>query len=419
MTDDRLKRAHLASNLLSFAAVAACGLVVNILLVRVYGKETLGAFNQALAVFFVVSQFSTFGMHQSVLSTVAVSAERERVVFSALLGVGLSSLAAFGLLYAVAATAYVPGLSGNFAAVAVATAFFSINKVLIFALNGMGYLHRFALANALRLVFMLAALLGYAALGFDAGGVAAILPAAEILVFLSLLPFFAPFLSVVPLRGAWQGTRGHFGFGRYALASGLIVELNTKVDVILLGFFARPAEIGIYSFAMLLGEGFHQLVVLFRALDAKDLSLRIHRGEGESPAGGATGKRAVFFIAACAVTAVLFRPFARLATGDGEIVERGFWIYLMYAASVAACAPRLLLDQVFILARRPEIDNRIRAATFFCNFLLGLVLVPRVGILGAAVALSASVFVNAGMVAWLIRKHRPWNGGTERPSSAT
>jgi O-antigen/teichoic acid export membrane protein len=45
--------------------------------------------------------------------------------------------------------------------------------------------------------------------------------------------------------------RGFFG--------GMLSDLNTRVDIILLGYFVNDASVGIYSFAAVFAEGFGQI----------------------------------------------------------------------------------------------------------------------------------------------------------------
>ena len=44
----------------------------------------------------------------------------------------------------------------------------------------------------------------------------------------------------------------------------VLIELNTKVDILMIGFFMGDYNVGIYSFAALFGEGFYQLLIVLQ-----------------------------------------------------------------------------------------------------------------------------------------------------------
>ena len=48
------------------------------------------------------------------------------------------------------------------------------------------------------------------------------------------------------------------------MLSGILIELNTRVDVLMLGYFRSDASVGIYSFAAMLAEGFSQIPLVIQ-----------------------------------------------------------------------------------------------------------------------------------------------------------
>ena len=50
--------------------------------------------------------------------------------------------------------------------------------------------------------------------------------------------------------------------------SGILTEVNTRVDILVLGYFHGDTLVGVYSFAAILAEGFSQLpMVVRRSID--------------------------------------------------------------------------------------------------------------------------------------------------------
>jgi O-antigen/teichoic acid export membrane protein len=56
------------------------------------------------------------------------------------------------------------------------------------------------------------------------------------------------------------------------MMSGFILDLNSKIDIIILSLFVGQEEIGIYSFAAMFAEGYYQFALVFRNLNAPKLS---------------------------------------------------------------------------------------------------------------------------------------------------
>jgi hypothetical protein len=93
---------RLIFNYASLGVLAASGLLMNLLVVRLAGEAALGVFNQALAIYIAASQLAFGGVHISVLRSVAQpadSAEQSAVIASCL-------ALTFGLGCAVAALAW-------------------------------------------------------------------------------------------------------------------------------------------------------------------------------------------------------------------------------------------------------------------------------------------------------------------------
>ena len=44
----------------------------------------------------------------------------------------------------------------------------------------------------------------------------------------------------------------------------MLIELNTRVDIIMIGIFMSDEKVGIYSFAALFAEGFYQLLIVLQ-----------------------------------------------------------------------------------------------------------------------------------------------------------
>ena len=90
---------ELILNLLSFGIIGGSGIFLNIIIVNYYNISILGLFNQFLALYFIFSQLTTFGIHQSVLAYMPSSRKPDIVLSSALLIVLLFSSGSAFIIY--------------------------------------------------------------------------------------------------------------------------------------------------------------------------------------------------------------------------------------------------------------------------------------------------------------------------------
>ena len=56
----------------------------------------------------------------------------------------------------------------------------------------------------------------------------------------------------------------HFRYGFKIMPGNLVLELNARMDVMILGWFLSDAVVGVYYFALRFAEGFYQLLVVVR-----------------------------------------------------------------------------------------------------------------------------------------------------------
>jgi hypothetical protein len=270
-------QAALAWNFASLAVLGVAGIALNALIGVLYDESALGIFNQALAAYIFFSQVAVGGLDRSLLKEVAACAhERARVAgtLAAALVPGVLLALAVTLAFWLARGALGRWLDSPGTAEAIGWAtpglfFFALNKLLLATVNGLQRMRAFAVYQALRYVLILAALAGFALLDRErthAAHLAGVFSFAEALLFLVLVP--EVWLQVRGgLERGWTAlVRPHLSFGLRSIGSGVLLELNARVDVLMIGWFLSDRDVGIYTFAAMLAEGLYQLVVVLQNL---------------------------------------------------------------------------------------------------------------------------------------------------------
>ncbi|MEZ4754616.1 MAG: oligosaccharide flippase family protein [Bdellovibrionota bacterium] len=262
-------------NIASLVVLGLAGIVINIAIARLVGADALGVFNQVFAVYIFLSQICVGGVHFSVLKEISYAQDDlekcSTVTSSALVLSALISLVicAIALLFSnqLALVLDSPDVGkGMFCAIP-GLLFFSLNKNLLNVLNGLQWMRAFAIFQALRFVGILLAILGIIFLGNEAWMLPLSLTISEVVLFITLGLFVnTQVIKFSPFKASKEWIRTHFSFGMRGFLSGVFTEINTRVDVLMLGLFLGDAKVGIYSFAAILAEGFSQIPFVLRKM---------------------------------------------------------------------------------------------------------------------------------------------------------
>ncbi|MHC8440585.1 MAG: lipopolysaccharide biosynthesis protein [Candidatus Eutrophobiaceae bacterium] len=256
----------------SFLALAVSGIIISVVLAVFRGTEALGIFNIAYAMYIMASQFAVWGMHYSVLRFSAWhKGDQEELGKMLATAIGCSLLS--GALSAIAlwfASPVIGMLFDNRQTVdairyaSLGLAFFPMNKVLLAHLNGLQEMKMFASIMASRyflvLVFVAVVAVGDLPIAISALGFLF----SELIVAVALLAAIrkSDLAGRLKLSGRWA--KQHLSFGTKSLCSGVAMELNSRVDVIIAGAFLGERAAGIYSFAALLVDGLCHMLAMIR-----------------------------------------------------------------------------------------------------------------------------------------------------------
>jgi O-antigen/teichoic acid export membrane protein len=321
---------------------------------------------------------------------------------------GAATLAYWVLREPIARALESPGVAVGIAASAPGLFFFALNKVLLSTVNGMRRMRVFAVCTALRYLLILAGLWVFVA--GDPGrakgdGLAFVFTFSEGLLFVVLAVEVGRHLAL-PIGGAWKGwVAPHFSYGVRSVASGVLLELNAKVDVWMIGLFLSDADVGVYAIASMVAEGIYQLLVvlqnncnplLARAIAERDwdgLHALVRRVRGRTYAA----------MAAVAAIAIALFPTAVERLTEKPGFEGARVPFALLAIGIFVSSGYTPFGQTLLMAGFPGWHSILMIATVLVNLALNAVLVPRIGIAGAAVATAVAMLASVVFLKALVR----------------
>ena len=411
-------------NVGSLAVLGVSGILLNVLIGRDYGEDALGVFNQALAAYIFFSQLAVGGINASTLRAIAEDARDAHRVASIVLGAYLPTLLLATLTtallwfarHAIAAWLESPATAEGIAAVTPGLFFFALNKLGMAVANGRQRMRAFAVSTALRYGLILVALVGF--LRFDTARehgnhLALVFSFSEAVLFLVLL------FEVVPVvraggRDPWRGWASeHLRYGVKSAASGVLLELNARVDVLMIGYYMADRFVGIYTIAAMIAEGVYQLLVvlqnMYNPILARELAAR--RFE-QLLVTVKKGRRLTYAaLAVVGAIAVLVYPHAvELVFGadsGGAAGDRGFgdsWIpfgWLMLGIVLAS--GYVPFAQTLLMANQPGWHTLYMVLTVLINVIGNWFLIPVWGLAGAAISTASAMFLSVFVLKALVR----------------
>lgn len=408
----------------SFVVLALSGMVINLVIASTRDAAALGVFNQAYAVYIIASQLATLGLHYSVLRHTALHdadpSQRGRLLWTAAvcaLCLGATAAVVVGSCGALFARLFDSDLTGRAVAMAgPGLLLFSLNKVLLAYLNGLRLMKAFSLLQAGRYLMVMAGVAGVAvsSLPMEWATLAFFVAEACTLAGAVLYLARAGHLRERGFDRAWLGT--HLRFGSKGLVAGMFAEFNSRIDVLLIGVFLPDREVGIYSFAAMMVDGLYHVLAMVR-LNFNPLLVTVLRDKDELQARTllarslrlvvpATLALGLLAMAALWFLAVFVAPQKGLLEGMPSLL-----ILLTGLVLVSAFVP---FDNLLLVSGHPGYQTLQQLITVGANTALAVVLLPPLGIAGAACGTALSYLAGIAALLWFSPRVVGWNLLTNR-----
>jgi O-antigen/teichoic acid export membrane protein len=389
-------------NVVCFGFIAAAGILLNILLVKCYDKNALGVFNQVYAVYLLLSQLAVAGIHLSVQYYVPKHQfEKHNVVqilqsaiYTSTITSIITILAGYAMAGFIAELLNSPWVEDGILYAVWGLLFFSWNKILIAVLNGERKMKAFAVFQLLRFVFILAFFIILFINQYHYKYIPSILALSEAALFVLLVIYMISYFKPVSFKKLKLFTRLHIAFGRKSMIGNLIMDVNTKVDIFILGVFHGDAIVGVYSFAATIAEGF----VLFPSLLRNNINPVITMAHHKKSHGllfkvfKRTRRSFYKLIVSLAVLSMLFYPAVPYIFGFEEWIET--WIvYSVLIAGIIISAGYQPFLLFFNQIGEPGKQTLFLFIIFISNIVFNLILVPTFHIYGSAIGTSLSFVI--------------------------
>ncbi len=385
-------------NYVSLMIMAIAGLLMNTLIGYFYDSSVLGIFNETYAWYMILSQITVWGIHMSVLKLVPEQEseiEKGNILISALFIVLIISVLIIviveGLLLLFENVAWKNSLQ-----IAVTgLLFFSLNKILLNYQNSLSEMTSYAIFQMIRYFMLILSITIFSLKKIQYNMLALTFPITEGLIFLILFIY-------THKQGSLKGKicnscmKELFVFGTKILPSNMVVEMNTKVDVVCLGLLVNDtAQIGVYSFAILFSEGFYQLYITLRKIiDPQIAEWNVqNRLEEFLQLVQKIGKK-YFLMGTVAVYVLILLVYifvVKIMLSDEY--RAGVFYLAIVCFAMGINGKSIILGNILAQTGYPLQESKLNIITVLCNIIFNIIFITLWGTIGAAVASAISYFV--------------------------
>jgi len=401
---------------ISIVTASLAHFILRIILGRELGPDGLGVYTLAFTIYLFGMQFAAFGIGSALTKYVAEflddratirnyvsSGMTSSIITGTLMGVVLFLLAP----YIAISFFHVPELEGMIQLTALCYPFIAVQKAVNGTLNGFRRMHLYAFLNIVQNVTVVAASIALVLL-FEMGVMGAVIGFVGPTILVSALSpilirdcigFGSSFWDTAALRATTV-------FGFYVVLGNSIAFLNTQVDSILIGYYLNPTEVGIYAVAVLLAQTLTLIPGAVQRVTAPATATLYGKGdiEGVRRLYYSTLKKSLLISAGSAVLIAALGPYiiALLFTEEYLVSYVPLLILLLgYTVDASFAAVGATLSSI----GKVHIPFRISTVCGVLNVILNILLIPILGIRGAALATAATMIMSFGITVKVIHHY--------------
>ena len=401
------------SSYFGFGIVAVAGIFLNIFIIKFYNLDVLGKFNFFYAIMIIFSQFCVGGIQFSVLrhssiysndlkkiSTIVASALFLLIIyFIAILFVYHFFEDSLLKLFKI----YKEGF--NIKIILFSTLIFASNKIILMCINGLNLIYHLSFFGALRYVVLFLTVVTFFYLNINASMLIVCILVSELITFLCLIFWF--FFKVGMSKFTIFWIKKHFKFGLQALFGGALMEINTRIDILMIGIFLGYNSVGIYSFASMIAEGYSQLYTILKQNIDPIFNKNYNKKNNIIQKNIVLIRRIyipiIIFIGLLTVT--LYKPiFINIFNLNENFINKSLTVLIIIMTSMTLVSFLRPFIGLTISINKPIYFSTIVLSSVLINLALNLILIPKIGINGAATATGFAFIFETLLLFYIAKK---------------
>lgn len=390
----KISNLKIFSSYINFGIIALIGILLNIFILKFFDIVTLGRFNFFFAFLVIFSQICVGGIQFSVLRNSSIYSKNfdivSRLTFSGLFLVLIYFLSIITIY--ILFDDFFRGIINldeglNIKITLFAGLFLSLNKVLFMCINGLNLIFHLTFFNSLRYVVLFLFVVFFYILKINSSLIVYCLLLTESLIFLIVFIWLTKNLGFKKIKINW--IKKHFRFGSKAMLGGALIEINTKLDILMIGAILGYKYVGVYSFGSMIAEGYSQLYTILKN-NIDPLLSKNSKKKKENILDDINYIRKFFVpivIFAGILILLLYKPiFIDLFKLDKNLITASWTITFIIMSSMTIVSFLRPFIGILIAIGQPFYFSVVILLGSILNITFNLILIPQIGMNGAAIA---------------------------------
>jgi len=415
---------------ISLATAALSHLLLRIILGKELGPSGLGLYTLVFTIYMFGMQFAAFGIGIALTKYLAEHDDDlpriKGFVSCGLFGSIVSGSMIGLLMYLLSETIAIqffhsPEMVDLLKITAFCFPFIAIHKSIIGTLNGLRKMRWFAIVNiAQHVSVMIVSIIMVALLDMGVRG--------------AVIGFVAPtivvgILSLIVIREYFSAESASMStilkevlwFGFYIVVANSVGMINVQVDSLMVGHFMSETDVGYYAVAIIFVEGLRLIPESVQRITTPAIS----NYYGKQEYGNIHGLMKNSILKVFAITMLISLTIILLGQFLIEMLFReeflpAYYPLLILLIGYSVYAPVLSVSGALAGIGKVALMSKISFACAVMNTILNILLIPKYGITGAAIATSTSLIFTASLKWYFIKLYIPkpsgiiWNESPER-----
>lgn len=400
---------------ISIATASLAHFLLRIILGRELGPEGLGLYTLAFTVYLFGMQFAAFGIgsaltkfiaehidDQNTIRTYVSSGMSSSIITGTLMGAVLFILSPFIAV----SFFHIPKLESLLQITALCCPFIAIQKAVLGTLNGFRKMHLYAFLNIIQNVMVVALSIALVYM-FDMDIVGAVIGfVASTILVSALCPILIRESIDLDRTSSWNAPalRATTSFGFFIVLGNSINFLNTQINSILIGAYMGPTEVGIFAVAILFAQALTLIPNAIQRVTAPVMATLYGKGdvEGVKRLYYSTLHKSFLLTISCAAIIAVVAPFLiSIMFSEEYLASYAPLLILLMGHSLSASFSAV--GSTLSSIGKVHIPFRIGAICAALNVILNILLIPYLGMNGAAIATTATMIASFIITVIVIR----------------
>lgn len=402
-------------SLLSAVISSFFGILYIVIVGNQWKSNGLGIFSLCASLYLIGSIVCNLGIHGAVLYEVAASGDNKKraasfvstsLLMSLALGL-LGSVIGFTLAPLIAAAFQQPTMTGMVRLFSFALPLFLINKTGLGILNAHRRMRLIAGINITRGLIILLYLAGAVIFKADLVNIPyGFIIAESLILVLVLAACFRTHRLVVP---AIRRAKQLISFGWRVGLSGIITDINARVDILVIGIFWDASIVGIYSIASAATKSLRLIPNAIQRVTNPLIVQLYSSGEKEKlyrTMDVLLRLGTVIFVVIGVAIVVYIKPLITLIyPSQADMIGAAVPLYFLIPGAVIYSGIGMIATAPASSIGKPENALKQILMILGVNILMNFALVPFWGAAGAGFATTTSLLVAMGYFAYLCRRY--------------